>query len=212
MHTIESLRFDPEKNSGDYQISVEGLTCSRCNCMVCKDCVAEINEKVEPAKKKHLYHEDTHMFLDAVADYAQHGTVPAQFIGHCCLIDQHYDRAKKNHAEIKEVIKTFKKLKTDPTKPRLGGSFLLPKYKLLLPTTEGEMDVFSYGEDIDTKAVLHCVLDEVYAKTVENAGGIPSTDIPNDWKETVMEIPLLQPHNISKSKNKKKVRIKLFFI
>ena len=39
----------------------------------------------------------------------------------------------------------------------------------------------------------------------------PTTDIPNDWKELVMEIPLLQPQNISKSKNKKKGKNQIVF-
>lgn len=209
MHTIESLRFDPEKNSGDYQVSVEGLTCSRCNCMVCKDCVEEINTKVEPEKKMHLYHEDTHSFLKGIAAYASKGTVPTAFVGHCCLIDQHYDRSQRNYQEIKAKINYIrsKKQKHNHDDPHLGGCFLLPKYQLLIPTTEAAMDVFSYGADIDTEAVLHCVLDELYAQKMVDQGGIPSTAIPNDWDTIVLTIPLLQPHNISKSKNKKKVRI-----
>lgn len=115
MHTIESLRYDPEKNSGDYQVSVEGLTCSKCNCMVCKDCVTEINQKVNPLKKMHLYHEDTHSFLKGIAAFATKGTVPATFVGHCCLIDQHYDRSQRNYQQIKMTINdiSFKKKKKE---------------------------------------------------------------------------------------------------
>ena len=120
------------------------------------------------------------------------------------------DTSQQNYKELKATINNHcfqKKRKTDPDEPHLGGCFLLPKYKLLIPTTEAAMDVFSYGADVDTEAVLHCVLDEMEGQAIQDRGGNPTTSIPQDWKDVVLEIPLLQPHNISKNKNKRKVRV-----
>ena len=92
--TIEYYRFSWTNNK-TFQKTEEGLTCSHCSRLLCKDCAAILYQDL--AKKWNKFHSDCSPFLDGLETYAvtngkKH---PDDFIGHCCIISVMYPPHKK---------------------------------------------------------------------------------------------------------------------
>lgn len=200
--TIERTRYNPVKNNGDYQISTEGLECSLCKCLICKDCISELSEEINPKKNLSKYHPDTYPFLEGVIDYNAGIPLRNSYIGHCCIISMHYERRT---APTTSPSSPITKRKKKSSSVRLGGAFVLPEFALILPTVESIPDVFSLGRDASHKEKWHFVLDEQFVEQHLHDAA-PSTSLPSTW--TVVRgltFKLSQPHNLEGKPSRKPV-------
>lgn len=199
--TIERTRYNSKTNNGDYQISGEGLECSLCKCLICKDCISELSDQIDPKKNLSKYHSDTYPFLKGIIDYTDGKPLSNKYIGHCCIISRFY----KHRAAPTAPTTPSTKRKKNRSSVRLGGAFVLPEFDLILPTVECIPDVFSLGRDESHKEKWHFVLDEQFVEEHLNDAA-PSTSLPPTWKVVRgLKFKLSQPHNIDGKPSRKPV-------
>lgn len=204
MHTIEGTRFDPIKNGSDYQVSTDGLICTLCNRMMCKDCAEDFSEAIGP-HKSHRYHQDMHPYLEALHSYALHQKdPPSDFVGHCCLIDQHY--RCHGYSSPSKASSPTERVHSSSGKTSIGGAIFLPEYSLILPPADAAMDVFGYGHDEGIDPTPHCVFNEDFANLCQSTNVSPSTSVPSTYKSITKFVPVESPHKLWKNKKKKKCR------
>jgi hypothetical protein len=170
--------------------------------------------------KEHLFHEDCNDFVQGLKIYHQSkGTVtPDGYIGHCCLIDQHYpskmNRAQGNQEKTstlffqrehlpKALIPQFftKEHAMSDNMPHLGGCMCLPEYKILLPSNERSMDILGLGKEGDElQPKWHYVIDERLAAKMRERKVMPSTKMPKNWININVGIRVPLPHSLKQKK------------
>ncbi|GFH47040.1 predicted protein [Chaetoceros tenuissimus] len=206
--TIERTRYNSKTNNGDYQISGEGLECSLCKCLICKDCISELSDQIDPKKNLSKYHSDTYPFLKGIIDYTDGKPLSNKYIGHCCIISRFY----KHRAAPTALTTPSTKRKKNRSSVRLGGAFVLPEFDLILPTVECIPDVFSLGRDESHKEKWHFVLDEKFVEEHLN-DAVPSTSLPPTWKVVRgLKFKLSQPHNIDGKPSRKPTKVNIFYV
>ena len=190
--TIEYYRFSLTNNK-TFQKTEEGLTCSRCGCLLCKDCATILYQDL--AKNRTKFHSDCNPFLNGLETYVltngkKH---PKNFIGHCCMISVMYPPRKKG-SQVRNTVDvddcqegTFS----------IGGSFCLPEFKLLIPIDEKGMDVFGVGKDEEADARWHYVISEKHAAEIHSRGVFPSHEMPSSWTCVEKNLNIQLPHDLN---------------
>ena len=175
--------------------------------MLCINCIQSILPSLQ-SKYNQLdiegktYIQNLQRYIDS-----NHTSVTENFIGHCCMIQQHYNnkeqpKRKYTHRKKSNNLKQDR-INDDMT---IGGCFCLPEFQLLIPTKMNCMDVMGLGAEKthQLKGKWHFVVDELKAEAICNLGVYPNTKIPLSWKVYEKEVNIQTPHSYSNKRLKKK--------
>ena len=190
--TIELKRFDPMKNSRDYQGTRRGLTCIKCGKFICEHCIAKLTPQLK-LKKKYI-RLDCIDLVSNIIEYDSDNKNNLDYVGHCCLFDYHIaGRASDISTKRK---KRFNDACNSDNIKSYGGSFVIPEYHLMIANTTTAMDVFALGKDKELAPVIHYVLDEENANELASSGIFPCVKVPQSWQHFKRVITITLPHSI----------------
>ena len=207
--TIEQKQFKPENSKCHQQTETRlFLPCSACNSILCAKCVGVFLEKV--GSNPNRYHDDCIPVLNGLRTFNDSkGKIIPKYIGHCCFIKGF------QKIEIQEEEKTRRKKRKNYSSPNLlGGSFVNPEFKLIVPTCFDSIDVLGQGnkigvekDDPELPGRWHYVLDEEDAERITSMGIHPRTDQPKQWDVEKKTIYVLEPHKRKNAKATKFIAV-----
>ena len=141
--------------------SENGVICPTCGGFACRLCLAAIIKKIPATQQAN------DRWCRAIAGYLDHGSVPNDFVGHCCEWQVLKDEVKNNERASR--------LDLGMSHRRYDGSFYVPEWGLLFGTELGAVDLMGIGPDsaAGLDAVWHAVVDELTSIDVHRAGVNP---------------------------------------
>jgi hypothetical protein len=153
------LRRRAGKTAPELVSACKGLRCARCRGFVCDTCLKVVIDKVNEKRMRSLADD---RWCSEVQKYLLNGTVPEEFIGHCCEWALHK----------KEGLKAA----SSAAKPRrYDGHLVLPEYGLLLDSPlNGDVDMHAFGNgDEQIKGVWHALVPEATAILAHEENLVP---------------------------------------
>ena len=170
--------------------------CVNCYGYICDRCVADVVPAINSKRKR--YHEHCTACVEGLNYFNDNGKQPVDYIAPCCLLRVNrppklvFDNKRKNLGD---------RITSSP----LGGSFVIPEFRLIVSTCFDSIDVLGLGREDNLNPRIHFVNDEQNGLDLQAAGVVPLTEMPESWEieTTIMHIRL--PHVGKKARQRKKV-------
>ena len=147
-------KMSVKRNYDDFTTSDNGLSCTNCNHFACSLCLSNVTTCI--GKKLG----QTDAWYMQVVKFLQDGTIPTNFIGHCC----EYDMLGKQ------------KPTTDmATATKFDGHMFFPEFGLLIDSPFTCVDIHGLGAIADyTPGAWHCVLSHMTSVLCKKNDTCPS--------------------------------------
>ena len=165
----------------------------------------DLGKSILCKKLRKKLHSDNDDFLNGIQLYysSKGKKIPADFLGHCCMIKDRASLLKKQEETSAPGTSTVPPTPFDNVS-RLEGALVNCGYLLMVAATTKCMDVHCLGAEPGIDATPHFVYPQKQAILAEANSVLPMSEMPSGWLDNSFEtdLEITPPHIIDGDKGK----------
>ena len=138
-NSIEEKQFRVKDNK-TFQTTSDGLVCSVCKSLLCKQCIDCLFQLL--SKKEQKYHPESMPLFHVFANHLKKMPQPEHYVGHCCVISVEVTKNKKSPATDDDLLPLH------APDNLIYGFISFTKYSLMVAPSFDSFDVHCLGAEV----------------------------------------------------------------
>ena len=212
-----------EPNTKTFQISDNGLVCSRCSGLTCADCMKLIIPVLRKDSHKHVNTDLLDAYVSAVRMLPSAILSPSNFVGHCCNIDSNLAEMGSDDISeeaVPDIWASNPKLLSS-SDARLSGCIHFPEFDLFIDSPVQCTGIHAVGAEFHAAKInkrkrkkldcpmlraskgavylparWHCVISDSHARQNNQFAPECNGPVPANWRlQLISNVKIKIPYN-----------------